>query len=348
MSGGAQGRDRTEDGGENTMPKCPAEGEATRCIEDALLINRSADPSTAGGPVGDIAGQKKWAGPNNLVGHRREFVRHAHERRIGPGQGLHVRHEGPIHEQLVTHWMHQNGDPGRARDQGAERQQIARDIVDDDIGVAEAGLNNTVPALRCAGCEQPGLKAHARNGLDVEGPEPLRVEDELNPDRRIQLLQSPSLTTFLNRLLALPIALQNGLFEVFESLLAAKIEGAIAAGIYDVGVETVRAENLAVVARRTLYTHPASGAETQLFTVRRRDRSRPVALAEALDLAADPGAPARLLVNAQSGRAAVQAPAPSLMLDDGEVERRVRLIRPVDRLTLSEPALTRSQWREAG
>ena len=35
------------------------------------------------------------------------------------------------------------------------------------------------------------------------------------------------------------------------------------------------------------------------------------------------------------------------MLDDGEVERRVRLIRPVDRLTLSETALTRSQWREA-
>ena len=34
------------------------------------------------------------------------------------------------------------------------------------------------------------------------------------------------------------------------------------------------------------------------------------------------------------------------MLDDGEVERRVRLIRPVDRLTLSETALARSQWRE--
>jgi hypothetical protein len=33
----------------------------------------------------------------------------------------------------------------------------------------------------------------------------------------------------------------------------------------------------------------------------------------------------------QSGRAAVQVPAPSLMLDDGEVERRVRLIRPMER-----------------
>jgi hypothetical protein len=109
----------------------------------------------------------------------------------------------------------------------------------------------------------------------------------------------------------------------------------------------VRAESLTVVARRTLYTHPASGAETQLFAVRRRDRSRPMALAEALDLASTPGAHARLLVNTQSGRAAVQASAPSLMLDDGAVERRVRLIRPVDRTTLSETALARSQWREA-
>ncbi len=37
-----------------------------------------------------------------------------------------------------------------------------------------------------------------------------------------------------------------------------------------------------------------------------------------------------LLVNERSGRAAVQVPAPSLMLDDGEVERRVRLIRPME------------------
>src|SRR4051812_30719898 len=54
----------------------------------------------------------------------------------------------------------------------------------------------------------------------------------------------------------------------------------------------------------------------------------------------------RGLLQSLSVRAAVQAPAPSLMLDDGEVERRVRLIRPVDRVTLSETALARSQWRE--
>src|SRR3546814_10580379 len=52
----------------------------------------------------------------------------------------------------------------------------------------------------------------------------------------------PPITTFLNRLLALTIELQGVLFTAFERLLNAKIEGAIASGRYDVGLETLRAE----------------------------------------------------------------------------------------------------------
>jgi hypothetical protein len=128
-------------------------------------------------------------------------------------------------------------------------------------------------------------------------------------------------------------------------LARTRIEGAIASGTYDVGVETVTAESLKVTDRRTLYVHPQSGAETQVFTISRRDRNRPFTLAEALDVASDPHA--RLLVNAQSGRAAVQVPAPSLMLDDGEVERRVRLIRPTERPAIPLSAMAQTHWREA-
>src|SRR5712671_1018460 len=155
----------------------------------------------------------------------------------------------------------------------------------------------------------------------------------------------PPITTFLNRLLALTIDMQNTLFGVFDDLLRTRIEGAITSGTYDVGVETVTAESLKVTDRRTLYVHPHSGAETQVFTISRRDRNRPFTLAEALDVANDPRA--RLLVNAQSGRAAVQVPAPSLMLDSGEVERRVRLIRPMERPAIPLSALTGSHWQEA-
>jgi len=155
----------------------------------------------------------------------------------------------------------------------------------------------------------------------------------------------PPITTFLNRLLALTIDLQNTLFGVFEDLLRAKIEGAQASGTYDVGVETLTAESLVVTDRRALYVHPQTGAETQVFTIRRRERNRPFSLAEALDRADDPRA--MLLVNAQSGRAAVQVPAPSLMLDDGEVERRVRLLRPMERTAMSLAALDQTHWERA-
>ena len=155
----------------------------------------------------------------------------------------------------------------------------------------------------------------------------------------------PPITTFLNRLLALTIELQNTLFGVFEELLRAKIEGAQASGTYDVGVETLTAESLIVTGRRALYVHPQTGAETQVFTIRRRECNRPFSLAEALDRADDPRAV--FLVNAQSGRAAVQVPAPSVMLDDGEVERRVRLLRPMERTALSLAALDQTHWKRA-
>ena len=155
----------------------------------------------------------------------------------------------------------------------------------------------------------------------------------------------PPITTFLNRLLALTIDLQNVLFTAFEQLLTARIEGAVASGTYDVGLETLRAESFAVTDRRAIYTHPGTGAETRLLTITQRERNRPVTLDEALDRLSDPRAV--LLINERSGRAAVQIPAPSFMLDDGEIERRVRLIRPMEQHGLPLKMMTESHWVEA-
>jgi predicted RNA methylase len=155
----------------------------------------------------------------------------------------------------------------------------------------------------------------------------------------------PPITTFLNRLLALTIELQGVLFTAFEQLLTAKVEGAIASGVYDVGLETLRAESFVVTDRRSIYTHPATGAETRLLTITERRRNRPVTLDQALDHLADPRAV--LLVNERSGRAAVQIPAPSLMLDDGEIERRVRLVRPMEHHHASLAVMAESHWQAA-
>jgi len=155
----------------------------------------------------------------------------------------------------------------------------------------------------------------------------------------------PPITTFLNRLLALTIELQGVLFTAFEQLLNAKVEGAIASGVFDVGLETLRAESFVVTDRRAIYTHPATGAETRLLTITERRRNHPVTLDEALGHLADPRA--ALLVNERSGRAAVQIPAPSLMLDDGEIERRMRLIRPMEHHHASLKMMDESHWQGA-
>ncbi|MGV2981326.1 strawberry notch-like NTP hydrolase domain-containing protein [Camelimonas sp. ID_303_24] len=155
----------------------------------------------------------------------------------------------------------------------------------------------------------------------------------------------PPITTFLNRLLALTIELQGILFTAFEQLLDAKVAGAIASGVYDVGLETLTAESFVVAERTTIYTHPATGAQTRLLTITERRRNQPTTLDTALDWLDDPHA--RLLINARSGRAAVQVPAPSIMHDDGEIERRVRLIRPMEQHHASLAMMEDSHWQEA-
>ncbi|MBR7654785.1 strawberry notch family protein [Brucella oryzae] len=155
----------------------------------------------------------------------------------------------------------------------------------------------------------------------------------------------PPITTFLNRLLALTIDLQGILFTAFEQLLNARIEGAIASGSYDVGLETLRAESFIVTDRQTIHVHPATGAEARLLTITQRQRNHPVTLAEALDLLADRRT--KLLVNERSGRAAVQTPTTSVMLDDGEIERRVRLIRPMEAHNIPVKMMGETHWVEA-
>ncbi|MGX9391649.1 strawberry notch-like NTP hydrolase domain-containing protein [Nitrobacteraceae bacterium UC4446_H13] len=154
----------------------------------------------------------------------------------------------------------------------------------------------------------------------------------------------PPITTFLNRLLALTIDLQNVLFTAFEQLLTARIEGAVASGTYDLGLETLRAESFVVSGRKIIYVHPRTGAETRLLTIVQRERNHPVGLDDALARLSNH---AVLLINERSGRAAVQVPAPSIMLDDGEIERRVRLIRPMEQHQVPLNMMAESYWSEA-
>lgn len=88
-----------------------------------------------------------------------------------------------------------------------------------------------------------------------------------------------------------------------------------------------------------------TGAETRLLTITQCQRNHPVNLDDALDRLSDRRAV--LLFNERSGRAAVQVPTASVMLDDGEIERRVRLIRPMEQHQVSLNMMAESHWVDA-
>ena len=160
----------------------------------------------------------------------------------------------------------------------------------------------------------------------------------------------PPMPRFLNRLLALPIDEQNQLFAELEERIAANIEQAMEAGAYEVGVETVRADSLAIAGRETLYEHPGTGAVTELVEIIRRDRLEPLDADTAFGIGTcepGPDKKPRLAVNTRSKRAAVILPAPSRMFDDGGVQERVRLVRPATRETMARAELDASNWRRA-
>lgn len=155
----------------------------------------------------------------------------------------------------------------------------------------------------------------------------------------------PPITTFLNRVLAMRISQQNAIFGYLEDRIEAEIDAAIAAGTFEVGVETLSAERFEVLSRRSIYAHPGSGAQTDLVEIRQTDRLRPLSADDALAIAADDGG--EILLNEQSGRAAVSLPTASLMFDDGRVESRRRLFRPLTQERISQKSLEESHWRPA-
>ncbi|MBB3965821.1 strawberry notch-like NTP hydrolase domain-containing protein [Rhizobium metallidurans] len=223
----------------------------------------------------------------------------------------------------ITRGQRQTGGQGMFRSEDNLESQYARDALRQFYRLIHGG--------GVAGCSLETFEAIT--GLSLTSDEG-GLKDEL-----------PPIHTFLNRMLALTIAMQNLLFEAFEQLLAARIEGAIAAGVYDRGLETLTADRMTVKDRRLIYTHPVTGAQSHLLTIERMDRNKPMLLADALGLVErDPRA--RLMVNAKSGRPAVRIQTRSIMLDDGSVQPRVALIRPMDEIRFELRQLEETNWEE--
>ncbi|OYW33992.1 MAG: hypothetical protein B7Z51_00245, partial [Methyloversatilis sp. 12-65-5] len=175
-----------------------------------------------------------------------------------------------------------------------------------------------------------------RTGLRLENPEG-GLTDNL-----------PTIQRWLNRILALPIALQNAIFDEYLGLVEARIEAAREAGTLDQGLETVRVDRFTVLADELLRTDPVTGAETRLVSLEVTRHLRPLRLQRLVRMH-EIGSPHAIpMRNARSGKVALSIPARRLIADDGAVVERRRLLRPLKSANWTLEALGESHWEEIG
>ncbi|WP_066119167.1 strawberry notch-like NTP hydrolase domain-containing protein [Blastomonas sp. CCH9-A1] len=153
----------------------------------------------------------------------------------------------------------------------------------------------------------------------------------------------PPIQRWLNRLLALPIGLQNLIFDEFLALVETRVAAAREAGTLDVGVETMPVETATVLEDTVLRTDPVSGATSHLLTIEVARRRHPVSLERAIRIA-DSDSTARFLRNGRSGKVALSTKARSGMTDDGTSVPRIELMRPTRREYLREFDMFESAW----
>jgi hypothetical protein len=172
-----------------------------------------------------------------------------------------------------------------------------------------------------------------RSGLKIVSEDGV-LEEDLPPIQR-----------WLNRILALPIGMQNAIFDEFLGLVEARVSAAREAGSLDVGVETMQVEQAEVVEDIILRTDERTAATSHLLQLALRTRARPVGLERVLERR-DYSEGCMLLHNTKSGKCALAEPSRHFMTERGELIRRVILHRPLRREYHHFDDLVESAWEE--
>ena len=154
----------------------------------------------------------------------------------------------------------------------------------------------------------------------------------------------PPIQRWLNRLLALPIGLQNRIFDEFLALVETRVGAAPAAGTLAAGVETIAVDRATVIEDKLLRTDAVSGATSHLLTIEIVQPRRPMSLERILRIL-DADATAICLRNTRSGKVALQTRARAMMnAEDGTPVPRVELQRPTRHEYFREHDLLETAW----
>ncbi|SCY83454.1 Methyltransferase domain-containing protein [Novosphingobium aromaticivorans] len=153
----------------------------------------------------------------------------------------------------------------------------------------------------------------------------------------------PPIQRWLNRILAMKIAVQNAIFDEFLTLVETRVSAAKEAGTFDIGVETVAAETCEVLSDTVIRTDPVTGATSHLLELSLTQRRKLLALERVLKMASYENKPL-FLRNAKSGKVALAIPAPSHMDEEGELIRRFELVRPLRSEYILAGRLDETAW----
>jgi hypothetical protein len=153
----------------------------------------------------------------------------------------------------------------------------------------------------------------------------------------------PPIQRWLNRILAMKIAVQNVIFDEFLTLVETRVSAAKEAGTYDIGVETISVEACEVLSDTVIRTDPVTGATSHLLELSLTQRRKVLSLERVLRMAAHEDKPL-FMRNDKSGKVALAVPAPSHMDEEGNTIRRYELVRPLRSEYLRADRLDESAW----
>ena len=156
----------------------------------------------------------------------------------------------------------------------------------------------------------------------------------------------PPIQRWLNRLLAMKIAVQNAIFDEFLTLVETRVAAAKEAGTFDIGVETISVEACQVLSDTVIRTDPVTGATSHLLELSLTQRRKVLSLERVLKLASYDDKPL-FLRNEKSGKVALAIRAPSHMDEEGNTIHRHELVRPLRSEYLHAERLAESAWETA-
>jgi len=156
----------------------------------------------------------------------------------------------------------------------------------------------------------------------------------------VMLEELPPIQRFLNRVLALPIHMQNAIFEEFMQRIADQTERAREAGTLDVGVETLRGEKIEQTSTEDLWTCPQSGAVTRIVGLVVTD---PIHVPNG-EQAASRNYGHKTMINRASGRVATISGQPFQMYDEDSVTLMRKIVRPNGKTYMTDEKFASSGW----